>query len=503
MSTAPNILLIHAESMDGRLMGCMGHPALQRATPNLDRLAEQGVMFRNAYSTCPVCNPSRASMWSGTYPHHYECWNNNAGLDPNVATWQDLFEAAGYRFANFGKLDFRDGAHSIRDQVGSWTRTALVERPLNKVPLPLVIEEEKPHAGDWAKADQLIAEMRDAAQGDQPFFCMLSTSLVHAAFVSSPEYMSRIDADKICLPPGLRPVEEEPHPMDRYTRITKGHANAMAPELVRQIRHVYFAMIAELDDIVGRILAAVDELGLRDNTWIVFASDHGEMAGEHNQVLKRTHYEPSIRVPLIISGPGGRQGATVDTPVSLIDFYPTFLDMAGLHYDEWATDDGEPDQVWAEKLMGESLLPQLTSESPRQRDWAFAEYHGDRVGTGAFMLRRSRWKLIHYVGYEPQLFDLEADPWEMDNRAEAEPEIVAELMQILSQTVDCEAVHRRAVAYDKRRFRDWRDQAKREGSYAATMATVYSGFNRACLDDYRCWSDENERQLDAWLEDAE
>src|SRR6056297_2252015 len=102
----PNIVHIHAESMDGRKMGCMGEPALQGLTPNLDSLADDGVLFTNAYSTCPVCNPSRASMFTGQYPDYYDCWNNHEGLREGTPILQDAMRSAGYNSTMIGPLDY-------------------------------------------------------------------------------------------------------------------------------------------------------------------------------------------------------------------------------------------------------------------------------------------------------------------------------------------------------------------------------------------------------------
>lgn len=493
----PSILFIHAESMDGRTMGCMGHPAMREATPSLDRLAGRGVLFRKAYTTCPVCNPSRASMWTGKYPSAYDCWNNFAGLEEGTPILWDVLKSAGYRVTNFGKTDFEKEKHSVRDRVGSWTRRANIERPINRLPLPKVVEGD-PHAADHAKCDAVIDEMKAAAANSQPFFCCLSTALAHAPFVTQQRYLDRIDPALVEVPPGLRDISGEDHPADRYTRIAKGHRDKISEELALEIRRVYYAMIAELDDIVGRLAAAVEELGLSDSTYIIFSSDHGEMACEHNQTLKRSFYEPSARVPLIITGPGVRKGAVFDEPVSLIDIYPTILDMAGLDYASFATDDR-----WPKQLDGESLVPQLQHGHQRKRDWAFGEYHGDRCLSGAYMLRRGKWKFIYYVDYPPQLFDLEGDPWELNNLAEEQPAVVREMEAILRSRFDLEGIEQRARRSDARNFRRWREEQQRLGTYQQTMARIFSGFDCLCIGDVKPWTAADEAQVEDWLARSE
>ena len=165
-----NIVFIHGESMDGRKMGCMGHPALKDATPNLDRLAAEGVLFANAYSNCPVCNPSRASMWTGKYPHYRDCWNNHEGLRDGVQTYRDALEWSGYRTQAIGPIDYAYGKHSIRDRIGSWTRSAMIERPTVRTPLPQVIGSGQAHGADWQHTWDAIREIEAAAREKRPLW---------------------------------------------------------------------------------------------------------------------------------------------------------------------------------------------------------------------------------------------------------------------------------------------------------------------------------------------
>ena len=491
----PNIVFINAESMDGRKMGCMGHPALRNATPNLDGLADEGVLFANAYTNCPVCNPSRASMWTGKYPNYYDCWNNHEGIGEDAPTFRDTFESAGYRTAAIGPLDYTYGKHSIRDRVGSWTRSACIRRPISRTILPQVVADGTANGRDWDRTYQSISWLGEAAAGDRPFMLYLTTGLVHPAFTAERRHMPLIDADEIDIPPGLRPVDGSDHPAIAYMRITKNCDKQFSERLVHEIRHTYFAMIAALDEMVGRVLQALDDLGLKGSTYVIFTSDHGEMAGEQNQILKRSMYESSAHVPLIVRGPDVRRGATVETPVSLIDLYPTLMDMARIRYANYA---GRPG--YAEVLDGESLMPQLAGESGRRRDWAFCEYHGDRCCTGTFMLRKGEWKYVKHMGYAPQLFNLERDPWEAEDLAAERADVVGDLDGILTDNFECSGIDVRAKAYDRENFHKWREAQKAAGTYGETMAMVYSGFDRLCIEDIVPWSEADEDVIEAWLD---
>lgn len=493
MTRPANIVFIHAESMDGRKMSPMGHPALRRATPNLQRLADEGALFNNAYSNCPVCNPSRASMWTGKYPHYRDCWNNYEGLRDGVNTYQDALNGAGYRTKAIGPIDYAYGQHSIRDRVGSWTRAAMIERPTVRTPLPKVVTPGQAHGRDWQHAYDAIKEIDTASREGRPFWTYLTTGLVHPAFVAEQRHMDLVDVDAIDMPE-LFGIEETTHPAVRYQRIAKNCDQEFSPQLVRHMRHVYFAMIAALDEMVGRVLGHIDSLGLGDSTYVIFSSDHGEMAGEQNQVLKRCMYEASAHVPLIVRGPDVPRGIQIDTPVSLVDLYPTFMDMASIRYGDLA---GRPG--YAETLDGESLLPLLMSGAERKRDWAMAEYHGDRACTGTFMLRQGDWKLIRHVGFASELYNLREDPGERADLAASNGAPVEALEALLHKEFDCEGIDRRAKAYDRAQFLRWRQEAKAVHTYEDTMAHVFSGFDNQSIEDLRPWTAADEERIGTWL----
>ena len=490
---SPNIVFIHAESMDGRKMGCMGEPALQGATPNLDALASNGTLFTNAYSNCPVCNPSRASMWSGKYPHYYENWNNCEGIREHRPTFRTIFNRLGYNTAAIGPLDYTYDMHSVRDRVGSWTRAADIRRKIgNKTRMPAV--EEDANAKDWKNMYEAIDWLHEAADDSRPFMLYFTTGLVHPEFTAPGNYRERIDPGKIKLPPTLGELDQHPHPVDQYMRLTKGCEDRYPESLVREMRRMYCAMIAELDDIVGRIRQTLQELGVSESTYIIFSSDHGEMAGEQNQILKRSMYEPSIHVPLMVTGPDVQSSSVVETPVSLVDIFPTLMDMAGCCYEDFAV----PPQYPAE-LDGESLMPQLRGESAERRDWAFAEYHGDRNCTGTFMLRQGPWKYIKHMGYKPQLFNLEEDPWETTDLTERRHDVVEEMDNLMTDRFDCQNIDAAAKSYDKENFRKWRSEQIEKGTYEAIMSNIYSGFGRVCIEDVIPWREEDEEKIRKWL----
>ena len=291
-----NIVFIHAESMDGRKMGCMGHPALKDATPNLDRLAAEGVLFANAYSNCPVCNPSRASMWTGKYPHYRDCWNNHEGLRDGVQTYRDALEWSGYRTQAIGPIDYAHGKHSIRDRIGSWTRSAMIERPTVRTPLPQVVGPGQAHGSDWQHTWDAIREIEAAAREKRPFCTYLTTGLVHPPFMAEQRHLDRIEAQAIDVPP-LFGLEQTEHPAVRYQRVAKTALRAFSPMLVRHMRHVYFAMIAALDEMVGRVVQQIDDLGLRDSTHIIFSAITAKWPANKTKCSNAACMKPRLTCP--------------------------------------------------------------------------------------------------------------------------------------------------------------------------------------------------------------
>ena len=237
---------------------------------------------------------------------------------------------------------------------------------------------------------------------------------------------------------------------------------------------------------------AMQEAGLNDDTYFVFSSDHGEMAMEHQDWYKMSMYEGSVRVPLLMTGPGIQQGQRVPNRVSLIDLCPTLMEMGGL-----AVRDG---------LDGESLVPLATGQTARSRDWAYACFMGCTLNTSAYMLRKDRWKYVVYAGYPSQLFDMESDPQELLSMSGERPDVISGLDRDLRSIVDYEQTHRDWTAYCKDAFRQWRRQALRglhvDGSYSlrGSPSTDYWTIMDNCFTGY---DREDEKAVEEWLSGSE
>jgi arylsulfatase K len=487
----PNVLFIHTDSWDGRVLGPMGHPAMGRATPNLDALAAHGTLFENAYCNSPICCPSRSSMFSGLFTHRCEGWNNYKGLEPDAPTFLTRLDEGGYRTQCFGKQDFLSGQHSIRARVSAWTRSANIARPQYRMPGPKVVAGDGPRLqkNDWEDVDRAVKWLDEAsADASRPLMLYVGIRAPHPPFASSARYLAMIDESGVTVPP----LDQDDHPVMEYQRAVKNWMHGFEPETVRQVRRIYFAMCAEVDAMVGRLLGALDRLGLRDSTFVIFSSDHGENAMEHRQFYKMNLYESSARVPLVVAGPDVAKGARAAAPVSLVDVYPTLMDVAGLAAGE------------SGRLDGHSLMPELAGRAggSARPDWALSEYHDTSCNTGSFMLRRGDWKYIHYVGYGSQLFNLADDPDEVCNLSGERPAAAGEMDELLHRIVDCEAVDAKVKAYDRASFAEWRDQMKAKGTYEKTMARIFAGWDDLAESLIAPWTAEDESLIDDWLRKA-
>lgn len=489
MAEQKNIIFFQAESWDGRMLGCMGHPALANATPNIDRIAQSGVLFENAYCSHPICCPSRANMWSGRYTHHCESWNNYKGLESGMWTLFDELPKT-HTLGTFGKLDYMSGGHSQVARLGAWLGTAGIDKPIHDQDQSqcFIVEDNRNvrhHERDWVRVDEAVEFLKARKADGHPFFLYVSTGLVHPIYLTNQYWLEQIPEEAVDIPP----MDDTDHPVMRYQRMAKAWRYGFDDATVRQVRRIYFAMCAEADALVGRVYDAMRDLEFADDTYFVFSSDHGELALEHQDWYKMSLYEGSVRVPLLISGPGVVQGTRVPNPVSLIDICPTFMEMASL-----STREG---------LDGASLLPMATGETTECRDGVYACFTGTTLNTSAYMLRKGQWKYVAYFGYAPQLFDMENDPQELHNLSSELPSVVEQLDKELRSIVDYEQTHRDWLAYNKEAFREWRRQAKRglyvDGSYALRerpstdyweiMDNAFTGYNQ-----------EDEKTVQRWLD---
>lgn len=425
-SNRPNVLLIIADQMTPRLTGLYGHAVVK--TPHLNALAEKGVRFDAAYSPCPLCTPARASLLTGKYSSEIGVYDNAAPLACDQPTLCHYLNLLGYDTVLSGKIHFvgPDQHHGFRKRLlpniyptdFSWTKSR--DRKIPKSHARSYIGDSV-HVG---RSDR-NAEFDERAQRQaldylaqkgtekrqnasyQPFFLCVSYNFPHEPFWPPKTYWDLYEGEPIEIP-RLPPDFEKKHSaMDRWLNRHHGvdTVDLQDPSSLRKLRRAYYALVTYIDDKVGELVARLQQANLRDDTIVIFTSDHGDMLCEKNMVQKRCFYEQSARVPLLVVGPRAAIPAHIcRTPVSLLDIMPTILDWAGYEESERLAVDGM------------SLTALLEGQEQLNRT-VFSEMHSEGVYAPCFMVRRGAYKYIYIHGHDEQLFDLEKDPDEWNNMA--------------------------------------------------------------------------------------
>lgn len=443
----PNVLFIISDDLNNSL-GCYGHPQVK--SPNIDGLAERGVKFERAYCQYPLCGPSRNSMLCGLYPNSTGIHRNSLIFRQTIPKHQSLshaFRMQGYFAARIGKLYHYNVPKSVgtngHDDPGSW------ELEINPAGCDRLLEEPDIFSlkensfggtlswyasprGDKLHTDGMLATEaewvleRCARDKERPFFLAVGFYRPHTPYVAPKSYFRDYKVDEMPLVEG---VDEDIKdlPADALGSHKKEH-ELLNDDLRQQAIQAYFASITFMDAQVGRVLDKLKELGLEKDTIVVFTSDHGYHLGEHGLWQKMSLFEESARVPLIMAGPGVKEkAATAETPVGLIDLYPTLTELC--------------DVPAPKNLQGQSLTGILNNVEKAGRGFAISQV---MRGKGAqqrfgYTIRTPRWRYTewNYGDAGRELYDHKSDPLEQKNLA-GNPhlgEIVAELSQQLNEAV--------------------------------------------------------------------
>jgi len=407
-SQRPNILVLLSDDHLYRALGCAGDELIR--TPNLDRLASTGVYFSRCFTPMPQCSPSRAAIFTGQ-----DCWTNGvrtgtAPFGKDVVLWPTVLASAGYQTFITGKWHNATAPWDCGFECGAniYEGGMADHRDMKVIQWREAKRDRKEVKGFSSTifADSIIKFLheRDAAR---PFCAYAAFTAPHDPWVPPAEYAAMYEPDRMPLPPNF--MAKVPFHAPTNFLLLRDQQVLPYPRTesdVKQGLALYYGMISQLDHEIGRILDAVDELGLADTTLIVFAGDHGYSLGSHGFVGKQCMYEEGIRLPLIVRDPRlKREHSRCDALVSLTDFYATLCEAGG------ATTPGA--------VEGRSLFDLYQGKPVEWRDRVFASHHSpEKHGMSTQCVRTERYKLIqHQLTGEVELFDLQEDPFELVNLA--------------------------------------------------------------------------------------
>ncbi|MBL4907202.1 MAG: sulfatase-like hydrolase/transferase [Sneathiella sp.] len=451
---ANNVLFILSDEHARDISGCYGNKIIQ--TPNIDALSARGVTFDNAYCNSPICVPSRASLATGDYAHRTRYWDNAHPYDGGAPTWHHNLREAGRDVVSIGKLHYRapeddagfsESHHPIYVPEGQGDVIGLLRkngRPRKAA--SAMAEKAGSGSSGYSDFDNRVADTTvnwlngRSEKSDKPWVLCVSFVIPHFPLIAPKKFFDMYADAPIPMPDQYDPAERPSHPgVDAY-RSSFNYDDYFDEKTVRVALQAYYGMCSYLDHNVGRVLAALTASGQEDDTLVIYASDHGESLGNRGLWGKSVFYEDSCAVPMMMAGPGIEKGARCETPVSLVDIYPTVVEAAGGTLDD------------RERALPGSDLREIAHNTSKERV-VFSEYHAAGSTSGGFMVRKGDWKLIYYVGHSPQLFNLAEDPREIKDLSgqEETAAIQAELEAVLRRIVDPKAAD--AMAFS--------DQAKR------------------------------------------
>jgi choline-sulfatase len=444
----PNLLFLMT---DGQRADTV-EPSTLCQTPHLDRLAAGGVRFERCYAPNPICSPTRASLMTGLLPHSHgmvDCTHTvepyRAKLKADLPFWSQSLQAAGYHTAYLGKWHIErslqlerfgfdryevEGYHKLKGLVerddDMQVRGGVRQKGYRDFLLYGVVDGPVEAAPEYQLYSDAIKFLRETARDpDRPWALFVSSEGPHDPWVVPRDYYARYDPAEVPRPPNF---DDDLAGRPGMYRLLQGVWSQLEWPQFAQATACYYAFCSLVDDQVGRILAALEELGQAENTIVVFCADHGDYLGAHRLFLKGVPaFEDAYRIPLILSGPGIPIGRQVDQIVSLVDLAPTLVQL---------TTGGEF------PCYGRPLLPLLNSEKPEWNSEAYAEFHGQRFFYTQRVLWRDNLKYV-FNGFDvDELYDLAADPYEMVNLAleaayrPALEEMAGRMWEIARQTDD-------------------------------------------------------------------
>ena len=453
----PNILFVMFDQMAALSLPVYGHPVVQ--APHLARLAARGTVFENAYCTSPLCSPSRFAMLTSRLPSRIGAYDNATELPASVPTFLHHLRNAGYRTCLAGKMDFTgaDQLHGYEerlttdlspsdfgwvpdwehpDQVQPWFHTlhSVAEAGPCDHSLSLQYDEDAcQQAVHWLHA---AANRSDG----RPFMLTLSIMHPHDPYQGPRRFWDLYRDTEIDAPTeGKRKAKDRNAVERRMWSLYDRDEITISAKQVQRARRAYYAMISYCDDVLGRLLDALDVSGIAGNTIVVVTSDHGDMLGERGLWYKMAFYERAVRVPLLFAGPGIKPRRQIREAVSHLDLFPTLAGLSGARADGAALD-------------GRDLAPALQGSALKAGE-VVGEYMGEGYDAPVVMIRRGARKFVHSVSDGPEIYDLASDPQELRNLAlePAHSDEVRGLVREAERRWDFQRIRPDVIASQKRR----------------------------------------------------
>lgn len=430
-----DILIFLSDQHSGSKLGCMGDDIVR--TPNLDRIGEMGVVFRNAYTSCPLCVPARMSMLTGRLPSTINQFNNFGSIHPDQPTFLHAMTVAGYETVLCGRMHFDglDQRHGFTKRIaGDITPTAIrshVEFRKKRKSFALTLGDigcitligggnSPTLAYDRYVIDCALEYLNESHE--KPQIIVVGTYAPHFPYVA-PKELYDYYFDKVTIPETALETFDSVHPVHAKRMIDKSE------NVVRAARAAYYGMVEFTDQKVGEVHAAWQEYLSRTNREgiFVYLSDHGDHAGDRGFYGKQSLYEESVHIPLIVEGGGLQSGVTIESPVSIMDIGPTLCDLA------------EAPQV--PEIDGKSLKAQLLNGIRDEGRIIIAEWINSAYGPEykyGRMLRTADWKFITYADYPEadELFAINDDLGELTSLTTENKKVANELKELAYEGVD-------------------------------------------------------------------
>lgn len=425
----PNVLFIAIDDLRPEL-GCYGHNIVQ--SPNIDRLAKEGVLFNRAYCQQAVCSPSRTSLMTGRRPNTTKVWDLKTHFRttiPSVVTLPQYFKKNGYYTQSIGKI-YHD-PKSAQDSL-SWTGQEILSETTKEgkyvLASNLQIKSAKAASVELADvpdnayidgqvADKAVEELNKIK--DKPFFLAVGFRRPHLPFSAPKKYWDIYDREDISFPTQKTVPQNIPAYAAHQNQELRGYSDiglntVIQNTKIQELLHGYYAAISYTDAQIGKILTELERLNLTENTIIVLWSDHGFHLGEKGLWAKSTNYELDTRVPLIISAPGKKQNVVSNGLVELVDLYPTLVELGGMKI---------PDS-----LEGTSLVPLLTKPDQPWKTAAFSQFPRPWIYKGSpelmgYAMRTDHYRFIEWRDFKTdtitaiELYNVQDDPAELNNIA--------------------------------------------------------------------------------------